>query len=85
MHPNLLSLPYLGLHVTHMVRGHLAGGPNALLLLVREGYRWRHVSLSGLWQLTSFGGLCKKLEKCVTSGLPAPDRSSLPHGVDKHE
>lgn len=52
--------PFLGVHLTRMVGGSVHAGPNAVLALAREGYRWRHVdpgelgSLAGspaLWNL----------------------------------
>jgi L-2-hydroxyglutarate oxidase len=52
--------PFLGVHLTRMVHGGTHAGPNAVLALAREGYRWRDVvprdladSLTwpGLWRL----------------------------------
>ncbi len=52
--------PFLGVHLTRMVRGGVHAGPNAVLALRREGYTWRDVDLTelreslawpGLWQL----------------------------------
>jgi L-2-hydroxyglutarate oxidase len=54
------SFPFLGVHLTRMIGGHIHAGPNAVLALDREGYRWRDVSLAqlrehatdrGLWHL----------------------------------
>jgi L-2-hydroxyglutarate oxidase len=54
------SFPFLGVHLTRMIGGHIHAGPNAVLALDREGYRWRDVSLAqlrehvtdrGLWSL----------------------------------
>lgn len=54
------SFPFLGVHLTRMMDGSVHAGPNAVLALAREGYRWRDVSLSqvrahatdkGLWKL----------------------------------
>lgn len=36
--------PFLGVHLTRRVDGSLEVGPNAVLALAREGYRWRDVS-----------------------------------------
>jgi len=38
--------PFLGVHLTRMVDGTLHAGPNAVLALRREGYRWRDVSFA---------------------------------------
>jgi len=54
------SFPFLGVHLTRMIDGSIHAGPNAVLALSREGYRWRDVSLRqmgehltnrGLWRL----------------------------------
>ncbi|HEV8578225.1 MAG TPA: L-2-hydroxyglutarate oxidase [Thermoanaerobaculia bacterium] len=37
--------PFLGVHLTRRVDGTVEAGPNAVLALKREGYRWRDVSL----------------------------------------
>lgn len=52
--------PFLGVHLTRMIRGGTHAGPNAVLALAREGYRWRDVvpadvldavTWPGLWRL----------------------------------
>jgi L-2-hydroxyglutarate oxidase len=54
--------PFLGVHLTLMVNGGVEAGPNAVLALKREGYRWRDVSLRdaagiaawpGFWHLAA--------------------------------
>ncbi len=54
------TLPFLGVHLTRMIDGKVHAGPNAVLALAREGYRWRDIvaadvadSLAwpGLWRL----------------------------------
>ncbi|GAA5105049.1 L-2-hydroxyglutarate oxidase [Haloechinothrix salitolerans] len=56
------ALPFLGVHLTRMLDGSVHAGPNAVLALHREGYRWRDVSVRdtaealrfpGTWQLAS--------------------------------
>lgn len=37
--------PFLGVHLTRMIGGGVEAGPNAVLALKREGYRWADVSL----------------------------------------
>lgn len=37
------DFPFLGVHLTRMVDGGVHAGPNAVLALAREGYRWRTV------------------------------------------
>ncbi len=54
------AFPFLGVHLTRGIDGHVHAGPNAVLALHREGYRWRdvsrgqlreHVVNRGLWRL----------------------------------
>jgi L-2-hydroxyglutarate oxidase len=54
------ALPFLGVHVTRTVHGHVEAGPNAVWTLAREGYRrgvppwrdaWQGLSYPGLWRL----------------------------------
>ena len=37
------QFPFLGVHLTRMIDGAVHAGPNAVLALAREGYRWRDV------------------------------------------
>ncbi len=37
------SFPFLGVHFTRRIDGSIEAGPNAVLALKREGYRWRDV------------------------------------------
>ncbi len=41
------ELPFLGVHLTRGVDGHVHAGPNAVLALSREGYRWADVRAAG--------------------------------------
>lgn len=49
--------PFLGVHLTRMVHGGVHAGPNAVLALAREGYRWRDVSLRDVADSLSWPGL----------------------------
>jgi L-2-hydroxyglutarate oxidase len=49
--------PFLGVHLTRMVRGGVHAGPNAVLALRREGYTWRDVDLGELRDSLSWPGL----------------------------
>ncbi len=49
--------PFLGVHFTRMVDGSVHAGPNAVLALAREGYRWRDVDRAELRELAGFDGL----------------------------
>lgn len=57
--------PFLGVHLTRRVDGSVEAGPNAVLALKREGYRWRDVSprdvaatvtWPGFWRLAARHG-----------------------------
>lgn len=48
--------PFLGVHFTPTIDGHLEAGPNAVLALKREGYRWRDIHPRDLWSTLSYGG-----------------------------
>lgn len=48
--------PFLGVHLTRRVDGEVMVGPNAVLALAREGYRWRHVNARDLWQTVAWPG-----------------------------
>ena len=48
--------PFLGVHFTRTIDGGLEAGPNAVLALAREGYRWRDVSLRDLAETLAFPG-----------------------------
>jgi L-2-hydroxyglutarate oxidase LhgO len=43
--------PFLGVHLTPRIDGESDIGPNAILALAREGYRWRDVSAAELGRL----------------------------------
>jgi L-2-hydroxyglutarate oxidase len=51
------TLPFLGVHLTRMLDGSVHAGPNAVLALRREGYRWRDVSGKDLAEAARFPGL----------------------------
>lgn len=49
--------PFLGVHLTRMVHGGVHAGPNAVLALAREGYRWRDVAPADVVDAASWPGL----------------------------
>jgi L-2-hydroxyglutarate oxidase len=51
------ALPFLGVHYTRMIHGGVECGPNAVLALKREGYRWGDVDAGELADALSFAGL----------------------------
>lgn len=48
--------PFLGVHLTRMIDGSVHAGPNAVLALRREGYRWREISPRDLADVLRFPG-----------------------------
>ncbi|SAL04376.1 FAD dependent oxidoreductase [Caballeronia calidae] len=63
------SLPFLGVHLTRMIGGYVTVGPNAVLAMAREGYRWRDVNITDLAGMASFGGFWKMLKTYGPSGI----------------
>jgi len=57
------TLPFLGVHLTRMLDGSVHAGPNAVLALRREGYRWRDVSGRDLAETARFPGLWRLARK----------------------
>jgi L-2-hydroxyglutarate oxidase len=53
------ELPFLGVHLTRGIDGHVHVGPNAVLALAREGYRWRTVDGRHLRATLGFRGFRK--------------------------
>lgn len=68
-------LPFLGVHFTRRVRGGVDAGPNAVLALSREGYRWRDVSLRDLADTLGFGGFWRMAARHARAGLEEVWRS----------
>ncbi|MQA97097.1 MAG: L-2-hydroxyglutarate oxidase [Streptosporangiales bacterium] len=48
--------PFLGVHLTKRVDGEVLAGPNAVLALSREGYRWRDVRPADLRDILTWPG-----------------------------
>jgi L-2-hydroxyglutarate oxidase LhgO len=48
--------PFLGVHFTRTIGGGLQAGPNAVLALAREGYRWRDVNVRDLFETLTYPG-----------------------------
>jgi L-2-hydroxyglutarate oxidase LhgO len=68
--------PFLGVHLTRHVDGHVSVGPNALLALAREGYRWRDVSARDLRDTFAWPGFWRLARKYWRVGA-AEMRASL--------
>ena len=45
------GLPFLGVHLTRRIDGEVWAGPNAVLALGRDGYRWRDIDVGDTWDV----------------------------------
>jgi L-2-hydroxyglutarate oxidase len=69
------SFPFLGVHLTRMIDGSVHAGPNAVLALRREGYRWRDVSASHMAGTLSFPGFWGLARRNYRAGAAEVARS----------
>jgi L-2-hydroxyglutarate oxidase len=69
------ALPFLGVHLTRMVDGSVHAGPNAVLALSREGYRWSDVSARDLGEVARFPGAWRLARKFARTGVDEVLRS----------
>ena len=53
------KFPFLGVHFTRMIDGGVECGPNAVLALAREGYRWSDINLRDLSESLMWPGFLK--------------------------
>jgi L-2-hydroxyglutarate oxidase len=63
------ALPFLGVHLTRMIGGYVTVGPNAVLALARDGYRFGDVSLRDLAEMIAYPGFRKVIAGNLRSGL----------------
>ncbi len=61
--------PFLGVHFTRMVQGGVEAGPNAVLALRREGYRWSSFSLRDVLDMAGYGGFWRMVSRYWRTGL----------------
>jgi L-2-hydroxyglutarate oxidase len=69
------TLPFLGVHLTRMLDGSVHAGPNAVLALRREGYRWRDVSVADLAEVARFPGIWKLARRYPGTAVAEVTRS----------
>ncbi len=62
------ALPFLGVHLTRGIDGSVHAGPNAVLALAREGYRWRDVAPAELWDALGSPALRHLAARNVAAG-----------------
>jgi L-2-hydroxyglutarate oxidase len=63
------AFPFLGVHFTRMAKGGVEAGPNAVLALAREGYRYTQINLGDLWKIVSFRGFWTMVGKYWQTGF----------------
>jgi L-2-hydroxyglutarate oxidase len=67
--------PFLGVHFTRMIHGGVEAGPNAVLALQREGYRWTQVSFRDLARVLGYRGFWRMARKYWKTGVEELYRS----------
>ena len=67
--------PFLGVHLTRMIDGSVHAGPNAVLALAREGYRWSRVNLRDIADEATYPGLWRLARRHFRYGLTELSRS----------
>jgi L-2-hydroxyglutarate oxidase len=60
--------PFLGVHLTRMIGGGVEAGPNAVLALKREGYRWLDISPRDMASTATWPGFWKMATRFWTIG-----------------
>jgi L-2-hydroxyglutarate oxidase len=68
-------LPFLGVHLTRMIDGSVHAGPNAVLALAREGYRWGRIRPRDVLDAATYPGLWRLGRRHFRYGLTEVRRS----------
>ncbi len=71
--------PFLGVHLTRSVHGGIHAGPNAVLAMAREGYRWRDVVPADVLDAVSWPGLWRLGARNLVPGAREVLRSASRH------
>jgi L-2-hydroxyglutarate oxidase len=69
------TFPWLGVHLTRSIDGHIHAGPNAVLAFSREGYEKTDFNLGDAWETLTFPGFWKFSLKHYQEGLKEVYRS----------
>ncbi len=69
------ALPFLGVHLTRMIKGSVHAGPNAVLAFSREGYRRWDIDAGDLREIVSFPGLWRLAGRFWKSAIHEVTRS----------
>ena len=70
------DFPFLGVHLTRGIDGTVHAGPNAVLALRREGYRWRDIRAGELAATLAYPGFRRLARKHLRAGLAEMRRSA---------
>jgi L-2-hydroxyglutarate oxidase len=73
------DFPFLGVHLTRGVNGHIHAGPNAVLAFAREGYDWRTVKAGELRDTLTFPGFWRLAVRNYRAGSAEIARSLSRH------
>ena len=69
------ALPFLDVHLTLRVDGSVDAGPNAVLAMKREGYRWSDISLRDTLDTISYPGFWRLAAREFGAGIAEINRS----------
>lgn len=70
-----MRFPFLGVHLTRDVHDRVHAGPNAVLALAREGYRWGDVSRADLAETLRYRGTWRLARRHWRTGISEVHRS----------
>jgi L-2-hydroxyglutarate oxidase len=62
------DLPFLGVHLTRMLDGSVHAGPNAVMALAREGYRWTDINVADTASTLVYPGFLRLASRNVVTG-----------------
>ncbi len=69
------AFPFLGVHLTRMIDGSVHAGPNAVLAMRREGYRWRDISARDMAETLGYPGFWRLARRHYRAGAAEVARS----------
>lgn len=69
------ELPFLGVHLTRMIDGSVHAGPNAVMALAREGYRWTDINAADTASTIVYPGFLRLASRNVVTGTKEIMRS----------
>ncbi|MEO7132320.1 MAG: L-2-hydroxyglutarate oxidase [Dermatophilaceae bacterium] len=70
------DFPFLGVHLTRGIEGHIHAGPNAVLAFAREGYTWSTIKPREVYDALTFPGFWKLARKNYRAGSKEMARSA---------